>query len=484
MAEWGSLGVPMDLVLLVLTGAVASLSGVVLVQRRTNGRLRRAQEKVVTEEARVFDFLHGLGEALSETTKTSDLHALIVKGVQRIMGASSGGLYLAAEGSGGLQPAYLLKGCPPLVDFPLGVPESFVNDPEALLRHVRLRTVRRGEGALAQVWESAQAQVLTGQDLRLDTARRAGFEYGSVALVPLLYAKRNLGVLMMARAPGGEAFGASDLQVMQTLAEQSAFALCTAEVFSDAAEKRRLDHDLQVAYEIQRILLPSEAPEVTGFEISGVNLPAKHVSGDYFDYFGVDGGHCGVAIADVSGKGVPASLIMATCRSVLRSKAPGELSAAEVLRRVNEQMFPDIREDMFISMAYAVVAHDSARVVLARAGHDAPLHYRASDQSVLAVNPPGMAVGIDAGSVFNRVIRDHTVEMESGDCLIFYTDGVTEALDAQGEEFGMERMRESILGSAVEGAAAVVDRLTGDLRRFAGKTPQHDDITLIVIRKK
>jgi sigma-B regulation protein RsbU (phosphoserine phosphatase) len=239
-----------------------------------------------------------------------------------------------------------------------------------------------------------------------------------------------------------------------------------------------------VAYEIQRILLPSEAPEVTGFEISGVNLPAKHVSGDYFDYFGVDGGHCGVAIADVSGKGVPASLIMATCRSVLRSKAPGELSAAEVLRRVNEQMFPDIREDMFISMAYAVVAHDSARVVLARAGHDAPLHYRASDQSVLAVNPPGMAVGIDAGSVFNRVIRDHTVEMESGDCLIFYTDGVTEALDAQGEEFGMERMRESILGSAVEGAAAVVDRLTGDLRRFAGKTPQHDDITLIVIRKK
>jgi sigma-B regulation protein RsbU (phosphoserine phosphatase) len=475
----------MDSILLMLAGgAVASLSGVIYAQRRSIQRLQRAQEKVVTEEARVFDFLHGLGEALSETAKPSDLHALIVKGVQRILGASTGGLYLVAEGGGGLQPSYLVKGCPPLVDFPMGVPESLAKDSEALHKHVRLRTVRRGEGVLAEVWEKGQAQALGGEDPRLETARRAGIECAGVALVPLLYAKRNLGVLILARGAEDEPFAASDLQVMQTLAEQSAFALCTAEVFSEAAEKRRLDHDLQVAHEIQKILLPSEAPQISGFEISGVNLPARQVSGDYFDYFEVDPVHCGVAIADVSGKGVPASLIMATCRSVLRSKAPGEISASAVLRNVNAQIFPDIREDMFISMAYAVLERDCSEVVLCRAGHDAPLHFRASDQSVIAINPPGMAVGIDPGGVFNRIIRDHTVHMESGDCLIFYTDGVTEALDAQGDEFGMERMRESILGSAVEGSAAVVARLTGDLRRFVGQQPQHDDITLIVIRKK
>ncbi len=475
----------MDLVLLMLSGgAMAALLGVIYAQRQSIRSLKRAQEKVVTEEARVFDFLHGLGEALSGTAKPSDLHALIVKGVQRILGANSGAMYLLGEGATLLQPSHLSKGCPPLVDFPMGVPENLSTDPDALHRHLRLRTVRKGEGILSEVWERGEAQVLLAQDPRLEVARRAGIVCGSVAIVPLQYGKRCFGVLLMARALGEELFGTSDMQVFQTLAEQSAFALCTAEVFSEAAEKRRLDHDLQVAHEIQRILLPSQAPEVEGFEISGVNLPAKHVSGDYFDYFTVDPTHCGVAIADVSGKGVPASLIMATCRSVLRSKAPGEISASTVLRKVNAQIFPDIREDMFISMAYAVLERNSSSVVLCRAGHDAPLLYRAADRSLTLVNPTGMVVGIDSGQVFDRIIRDHTIEMSVNDCLVFYTDGVTEALDAEGEEFGMQRMSDSILASASEGSAAMIERLTADLRNFVGKHPQHDDITLIVIRKK
>jgi sigma-B regulation protein RsbU (phosphoserine phosphatase) len=475
----------MDAVSLMLTGGtMVTLVGVICVQMRSIHALKKAQEKVVTEEARVFDFLHGLGEALSGTAKASDLHVLIVKGVQRILGAKAGALYLVDQAEIQMQPAFISKDCPPLIELPQASTDGLTDDPEALHRHLRLRSVRRGEGILAEVWEGGKASVLLEDDPRLGMARRAGVVCGSVAVVPLIYGKRSFGVLVMGRESGEETFGISDLQVFHTLAEQSAFALCTAGVFSEAAEKRHLDRDLQVAHEIQRILLPSKAPEISGFQISGVNVPAKHVSGDYFDYFSVDPSHWGIAIADVSGKGVPASLIMATCRSVLRSKAPGELSAASVLRNVNAQLFPDIKEDMFISMAYAILEKDSSSVVLCRAGHDAPLLYRAVNQTVTPINPPGMVVGIDGGDVFNRILSDYTVEMQKDDCLVFYTDGVTEGLDTEGDEFGMERTTQAIVASAPLGATAIIERLTADLKQFVGNCPQHDDITLIVIRKQ
>ena len=127
-----------------------------------------------------------------------------------------------------------------------------------------------------------------------------------------------------------------------------------------------------------------------GFEISGINIPARQVSGDYFDYIKVDEERLGVAIADVSGKGVPASLIMAICRSVLRSQAPDNPSPADVLQKVNRQLYPDIKEDMFISMAYVILDHARDTVTLSRAGHDAPLLYRDATETVTPLKPPGM----------------------------------------------------------------------------------------------
>jgi sigma-B regulation protein RsbU (phosphoserine phosphatase) len=278
-------------------------------------------------------------------------------------------------------------------------------------------------------------------------------------------------------------FSASDFVVFQSIAEQSAFALYNAVVYSEASEKRRIDRDLDVAHDIQRILLPSAAPAIEGFEIAGLNIPASQVSGDYYDYISLDADRIGIAIADVSGKGVAASLIMAMCRSVLRSVARSSQSAAAVLHEVNRQLYPDIREDMFISMAYLIAQKGSDELVLSRAGHDAPLHFRASDHSVVRINPPGMALGIDSGSVFNRVTGDFRVRLEVGDCLILYTDGVTEALDVNGLEFGISKLIEAVQASAPSGASAILSRITSDLKSFVGGHPQNDDITLIAIRK-
>ena len=138
---------------------------------------------------------------------------------------------------------------------------------------------------------------------------------------------------------------------------------------------------------------------------------------------------------------------------------------------------------MFISMAYVILEKGSNDLVLARAGHDAPLHYHSSDQSVVKINPPGMALGLDSGGVFDRVTGDFKVRLEQNDCLICYTDGVTEALDVNGVEFGITRLIEVIQASAAKGAPAIIDRVTTDVKEFVGTHPQTDDITLIAIRK-
>ena len=449
-------------------------------QREMIVALRRAREKIQLEETRVFDFLHGLGAALSDTSKPSDLHVLIVEGALRILGAHGGALYLIDRPSDTLRPAFATRNCPPFYE----VPEAVMTEPGfSWASHVRIHAVGANEGTLGAVWRDKEPLLLRGEDGRLAPLRAGPLKVTSAMLCPLKYGDQNLGVLAIARGPESEAFQSAEFQIFKAIAEQSAFALYNAIIFSEAAEKKRLDQDLAVAYEIQRILLPAGEPEIDGFQIAGINIPAKQVSGDYYDYIRVDDTHHGIAIADVSGKGVPASLIMAMCRSVLQSHAAGELSPANALRAVNAQLFPDIKEDMFISMAYALIEKGSPVVTLSRAGHDAPLLYTARDRSVSKINPPGMALGIDSGGVFNRVTSDFSLTLEPDDCLILYTDGVTDALDAAGDEFGMAQVIKSIQASATEGAAAIITKLTDDLRAFVGSHPQHDDITLIVIRK-
>src|ERR1700726_1818925 len=434
--------------------------------RRSIRRLERSQEEIQVEETLVFDFLHGLGEAFSETIRPHDLHRLIVEGATRILDAHGGALYMADRTGTKLTSAFISKGCPPLVDVPPHILQQAAATPAALESYLRLHPVPLGEGVVGRVWQTGQPILLNEFSEAPEVARLRDSSFGpsSVMIAPLLYAKQNMGVLAMANGRIESPFSQSDFVVFKSISEQSAFALYNAIIYSEANEKKRLDHDLEIARDIQRILLPAEAPSVNGFEISGINVPAKQVSGDYFDYIKVDDERLGVAIADVSGKGVPASLIMAICRSVLRSQAAQNPSPSDVLQKVNRQLYPDIKEDMFISMAYLVLDHARNSVILSRAGHDAPLVYRRASQTITPLKAPGMVVGIDSGSVFDRLSADVPVPLERDDCIILYTDGVTEALDSEGDEFGLNRTMESVQASAKEGAQAIVTRVIDDLR--------------------
>src|SRR5438034_7261410 len=443
---------------------LASVAGWILTaysQRQRIRTLERSHEEIQVEETLVFDFLHGLGEAFSETIRLHELHRLIVEGATRILDAHGGALYMADRTGGKLTPAFISKGCPPLVDVPPNIVQQAAATPMALESYLRLHAIAPGEGMIGRVWQSGQPVCLSefSEAPELANLRKSAFGTASVTAASLSYGKQDLGVLALANGPMGAPFSQGDFVVFKSIAEQSAFALYNAIIYSMANEKKRLDHDLEIARDIQRILLPSEAPAIDGFQISGINVPARQVSGDYFDYIEVDDERLGVAIADVSGKGVPASLIMAICRSVLRAEAAQNTSPADVLRKVNRQLYPDIKEDMFISMAYLILGHQQDGVTLARAGHDAPLWYQGQSQTVIPLKPPGMVVGIDSGNVFDRLTIDFAVPLERDDCLVLYTDGVTETLNAEGDEFGLDRMMESVRASANDGAQAIVKKI-------------------------
>ena len=467
----------------------AVLIGLVLAVRRIKGQLRSKHEELNAfegEEQRMFAFLHDLGSAIGSDTTMTGLYRLIVEGVDKVVTARGGALYLLEETRSKLQPKYLSAECPALVGVPLEIRKKAERDPRALESHLRLAQVPAEDGIFGAVLSAGEA--LNVPDLKTHESCRDGFSnYGgdiAALIAPLRHGGKDLGILAVTRKKEDGAFTANDFAVFRTVAEQSAFAIGNALVHREASEKRQMEGELRNAREVQRVLLPQGEPVVPGYRISGTNMPARIISGDYYDHLDLGDGRHGVVIADVSGKGVAAGLIMAMCRSVLRSLAGAHESPVEALGRVNRQIFPYIKEDMFISLFYAVIEGHEGTVKFARAGHDPALLYRAEERTVSLIKPPGLALGIDEGDVFDRVTKVQEIRMNPGDCLLFHTDGVKEAVNAAGEEFGMDRLRDAFRDSASLGAEATIRSVERELARFVGEAPQMDDVTLVAVEKR
>lgn len=455
-------------------------------QRRRNRKTLNRLRDLEGEEQRMFSFLYELGRAIENEPSATALSKIIVEGVGGVLKAKGGAVYFLGASKDYLIPAYISESCPPLIGVPYEIRKKAARDPRALESHLRLSRVAVDEGILGHCL--AAGAPLHVKDVKSHPAFRDALtqytENVSAFLAPLRHANKDLGVLVVARRHEDGPFSQNDFVVFCSAAEQSSFAIGNARLHREAQEKRLMDSELQNAREVQRILLPQDEPVITGFRVSGTNLPARVISGDYYDYIDLGDHKFGIAIADVSGKGVPAGLLMAMCRSSLRSVAPGKTSPSEILAAVNRQLFPDIREDMFISMAFCIVDEQSNQMKFARAGHDPALLFRRATGQVEQLRSPGLALGVDEGSVFERVTRDQVVELEPGDCVLLHTDGVREALDAQDQEFGMDRMSECFRAAAVLGSEAVLTRIQEELRQFTGEGPQMDDITLVAIEKK
>ncbi len=437
------------------------------------------------EEHRMLDFLHQLGEALYQDPSARRMHMRIVNGVSDVVQARGGALYLFDPVKNKLVPSAISKDCPPLIELPESLLNSVRTNPKAVRSHFELQTQAVDAGFLGECFQSQQPVSIPDlrQHIMFAALPAAPGKSFAVMVAPLNHGPKRLGVLVVARPEAAKSFTRHDFDVFVSIAEQSAFALGSARVQQEALEKRRYEDEFRSAAEIQRILLPSAPPVVPGYALAAAYQPAKIVSGDYYDFLEIDAENLGFVIADVSGKGVPASLVMATCRSLIRVSAQGVTSPAEVLRRVNRLIFGDIREDMFVSLAYAVLHRASGRVTMARAGHDAPFLFRSATGGIERLKPPGLAIGVDGGNVFDRVTKDFVFQLDPGDCLLFFTDGVSEALNKAGDEYTEERMQQTMSSAMSTGAPGLVNALMADVKTFMGTTRQNDDITLIAVER-
>jgi PAS domain S-box-containing protein len=253
-----------------------------------------------------------------------------------------------------------------------------------------------------------------------------------------------------------------------------------------AADRARIaqERELELARDVQQHLLPSSFPELSGIEVEVLSQPSQQLGGDYYDVLTVDERHHGFVIADVSGKGAPAALMMAACRASLRLCAPGELSPAAVLHRVNRALQPDMPRGMYITLFYGILNLDTLELRFCRAGHEAGLLLRAGGGPPQLLGEGGMALGMAPADLFEATLDEGRVVLPRGGLLALYTDGINEACNASGDEFGRERLVESLQRHQKEPLAEILRRVDRYLRQFCTLAPRHDDRALLLIRPR
>jgi serine phosphatase RsbU (regulator of sigma subunit) len=242
-------------------------------------------------------------------------------------------------------------------------------------------------------------------------------------------------------------------------------------------KRERIEQELEVARRIQRASLPGEVPQLEGWEISPYYKPAREVGGDFYDFFELPNGRLGIVVGDATGKGVPAALVMANARSMLRAVAQAFNSPGEVLRRVNEALVTDVPPNMFVTCFYAILEPESASLSYANAGHDLPCLHRTSGEAE-EMRATGMPLGLMPGMGY----EEKETILKSGEAALFYSDGLVEAHDAKGEMFGFPRLQSLVSKYGEE--RSLGDSLLEVLHSFTGEGwEQEDDITLVTLRR-
>ncbi len=325
--------------------------------------------------------------------------------------------------------------------------------------------------------------VVEVEKLDLDSPALAKMrEAGVKLLVPLVSQGELIGLLNLGPRLSQQEYSADDRKLLSDLATQTAPAVRVAQLVrqqqQEAKERERIEQELKVARLIQQTLLPKTLPEIPGYEVAAYYQPAREVGGDFYDFLTLEDGRLGLVVGDVTDKGVPAALVMATTRTMLRAAAQRLLSPGEVLQRVNDVLVQDIPPNMFVTCLYAILDPESGRLVYANAGHDLPYRRRAGRGGVAdELRARGMPLGLMPGMGY----EEKEMVLNRGESVLFYSDGLVEAHDPRRGMFGFPRLQ-GLVGAHRTGGSSLISFLLSELARFTGEGwEQEDDITLVTL---
>ena len=304
--------------------------------------------------------------------------------------------------------------------------------------------------------------------------------FGSAALlgIPLVTKGELMGLMLVDRAASAAGIDSRRLNILAGIAYLTALAMQSAQLQAEAAERERLERELEVARQIQTSFLPQEPPQIPGWEVATFYRPARRVGGDFYDFIPLGKGLCGFVVADVAGKGVPAALFMALSRTLIRAAALSRTSPSKTLERVNEMVIADVHTDLFVTVYYLVLEPETGLIRHATGGHNPPA-YLPQDGPARYVRGQGMAIGV----LDSIAIQERTMRLEPGEVIVLYTDGIVEAFNMNMQEFGADRFLATLESCRGASAGEIVSEISKTVLAFAEGEPQFDDMTLVVLKR-
>jgi sigma-B regulation protein RsbU (phosphoserine phosphatase) len=422
-----------------------------LALQEENQRLKRALEEL--------SFLNDLARAIGASTNLQEIMQTIVHRALRAIHAEQGVITLV-EGKGGDPTRTLIRDMAST-----GAQQLF----------------RPNESLLGWMHHHKMPLLLNhpGEDPRF---RGVQWDKAVVSLVcvPLIVKSELKGVLTVYNKKAGSAFTDEDQRLLAIIAAQSAQVIENARLSEEEQTLLRMQEQIRLATKIQADLLPKTAPQIAGYDIAGKTRPAQSIGGDYFDFIPIDEQRLALCLGDVSGKGLPASLLMANLQATIRGQTLSDSSAGECLKRANTLLLRSTDDEKFATLFYAILDTSQHRLQYSNAGHNDPFIFSPSGAAPKRLQTGGIMLGMLSDLTF----KDDAMTLQENDLLLIYSDGVTEAIDKNGEDFGEARLHDLVLKNLSLPASELVDQIIQAVKTHAGSSPpREDDITVVVVKR-
>jgi sigma-B regulation protein RsbU (phosphoserine phosphatase) len=453
--------------------------------RRETLALDEEKQRLQDERKIVGGFMHDLVELIGQGFSREELMQQVVQAAVGSTGAMSACVF---ERQGNQLQSIAVSGLfPPHRPLPESIHDSISTRAEFLELVLRAEKFEVGEGLVGMVAQTGEGILIEDaeNDPRVIKHHDPALHVRAVMVVPISFRDLNLAVLAIVNRSDGLCFDEVDFSLATSLAEQAGLALHNLALMDLQIERNRLEADLSLASNIQGLLLPSNFPSINGLALAGHYEPAQKVGGDLYDMVKIDEDRYGVVIADVAGKGVPASLIMAITQSNFGHFAKRHISPKATVCELNEVLYADTRQEMFVTLLYALIDLKHDTVTLVRAGHEPALMVRKSEEGsvVESITPRGMALGLVGEKIFSRALEEVVLPFREGDILFLYTDGITESPNRNGEEFGGRRLAAE-LQKLHQGMPEAINReVWAKVAAWTGPQAQSDDITLLSTKR-
>ena len=424
-----------------------------------------------------YGFMENLGNAITAKIDLSRVQEIIISAAVRNIGADAGAILMVDEYEDILRVRATYGIYPPLGP----VPELARVTPASLKRYFADTPIPIGETVLGETVKTGKPAFI--RDARLDERLRENTRddillVSSLAAVPLVVRGRVLGVLSVLKRAENQLFEERDFQHLTTLAEYASITIDNLYTYMEVLEKREFEREVDIAAQIQQKLLPARLPELETASLAVYTLPAKGVSGDYYDVIRVEKDKLAMVVCDVAGKGIPAAMVMVMIRSILHLIVSAQRDAAATLNLVNHGITGRIDLDHFATIGFLVYDQATREILYSNAAHLPLLVYKQSTGTTFKVDTGGLPIGIEKGTHYEQ----KRFRVEKGDCVLMFTDGILEAMNSAGQQYGLSGLRHVVERCAVLPATELVSAIREDLGRFVGTAKQHDDQTLLVMK--